>query len=106
MVVGIALFVTAVLIIAVWVSIELKRLKHKIFAIFLIVLILSSYLSASIIFKGQEINFKTIPGLMKATKIYFSWLGSVFLNFKSITTNAIKMDWGVNETTNYPLKIK
>ena len=98
MVIGITLFVVAVLIVAIWVLIELKRFKHKIFAIFLIALILFSYISASVIFRGQEIDFKTISGLVKATKIYFSWLGSVFLNVKSITTNAVKMDWAVNET--------
>jgi len=100
MVIGIALFVVAVLIIAIWVLIEIKRMKHKVFAIILIALILFSYISASLIFRGQDINFKTVPGLIKATKIYFSWIGSVFLNIKSITTNAVKMDWSVNETKN------
>ena len=99
MVVGVALFVVAILIIAIWILIELKRFKHKIFAIFLIVLILFSYISASVIFRGQDIDFKTIPGIVKATKIYFSWIGSIFFNLKSITTNAIKMDWGANETS-------
>jgi len=98
MVIGIALFVVAVLIIAIWVLIELKRFKHKLFAILLIALILFSYISATMIFRGQDIDFKTVPGLIKATKIYFLWLGSLFGNFKSITTNAIKMNWGVNET--------
>ena len=98
MVIGVTIFVIAVLIIAIWVIIEVKRLRHKLFAMFLIALILFAYISFTFTLKGQDIDFKTIPGLMKATKIYFSWLGSVFGNLKSITTYAVKMNWNANET--------
>lgn len=98
MVIGMTLFVISILIIAIWVIIELKRFKHKIFAIFLIGLILFLYLSFTFVAKGQDIDFKTVPGVIEATKLYFSWLGSAFVNLKTITTNAVRMDWGVNET--------
>jgi len=98
MVIGMTLFVISILIIAIWVIIEIKRFKHKIFAIFLIGLILFAYLSFAFVIKGQDIDFKTVPGVVKATKLYFSWLGYAFVNLKTITTNAIGMDWGVNET--------
>ena len=101
MVVGVTFFIIAVLIIAIWVIIEIQRLKHKIFAIVLILLILFSYISATIIFRGQNLDFKTIPGVIEASKIYFSWLVSVFGNVKVITTNAVKMDWsGENISVN------
>jgi glucan phosphoethanolaminetransferase (alkaline phosphatase superfamily) len=95
---GITFFVIAILIIAIWIIIEIKRLKHKLFAIFLIGLILFTYISFSVTIQGQDIDFKTIPGLITASKLYFSWLTSLFGNFKSITTNAIQMDWKGNET--------
>ena len=98
MVIGITLFIISILIIAIWVIIEIKRLRHKLFAIFLIALILFTYISFSLTLKGQDIDFKTVPGLMKATKLYFSWLGSVFGNLKTITTHAVRMDWGTNKT--------
>lgn len=98
MVVGVTLFIMAVLIISIWVIIEIKRLRHKLFAIFLIALILFAYISFTFTLKDQDIDFKTISGLMKATKIYFSWLGSIFGNLKSMTTHAIQMNWGANET--------
>jgi len=96
MVVGVTLFITAVLIIAIWMVIEVKRLKHKLFALTLIGLILFSYLSATIIFKGQDVDLKTPSGLVGAGKIYFSWLVSVSGNFVKITGNAVNMDWGVS----------
>jgi len=98
MVIEITLFVIALLIIAIWILVELKRFRHKIFAVFLIGLILFLYLSSIFVFREQNIDFKSFSGVMTATKIYFSWVGSVFVNLKSITTNAIKMNWKGNET--------
>lgn len=98
MVIGITLFIVAVSIIAIWVIIEIKRMKHKFLAIFLIGLILFVYLSFAFVTKGQDINLKTTSGLIQATKLYFSWLSSAFVNLKTITANAIDMDWGLNKT--------
>ncbi len=96
--VGIAVFVVAALIIIVWVLVEFKRVRHKIFALFLIGLILFLYFSASYVFKNKDIDFKTVSGITTASKLYFSWLGSVFTNLKSITVNAVKMNWNGNST--------
>jgi len=98
MAVGVTLFIIVILVIAIWIIIEAKRLKHKIFAVFLIALIIFSYVSASLIFKGQDIDFKTIPGIVLAGKIYFSWLGSIFTNIKTVTSRAIEMNWGSDKT--------
>jgi len=98
MVVGVTLFVVAVLIISIWVVIEVKRMRHKVFAIVLIALVLLSYISATVIFKDQEIDFTTTTGLMKAGKIYFTFLGSVFGNLRVLVANAIKMNWKGNQT--------
>ncbi len=97
--VGITIFIVAALIIAIWIIIEMKRVRHKIFAIFLIILILFLYISSTFVFKGHDIDFKTVSGMTTAAKLYFSWLGSIFGNIKSITTSAIKMDWKGNSTS-------
>lgn len=98
MVIGVTLFIVAILVIGIWIIIEIKRLRHKLFAIFLIALVLFAYISFTYALKGQDVDFKTVPGLVKGTKIYFSWLGSVFGNLKSISTYAVKQDWRINET--------
>lgn len=99
MVIGPTLLIVAVLIIAIWVIIEIKRFKHKLFAILLIVLILFTYLSFTAVLKGKDIDFKTGAGLKEAGTLYVAWLGSIFGNLKSITTQAVRMDWKqVNET--------
>jgi len=99
MVIGTTLFIVAILIIVIWVFVELKRFRHKMFAIFLILLIIFTYVSFTAILKGKDINLKTASGWGEATKLWFSWLGSIFKNLKTITVNAINMDWkSVNST--------
>ncbi len=96
--IGGILFIVVILIVVVWLLIELKRMRHKFFAIFLIILILLAYISFAVVFKDKEIDFKTVSGVINAGKIYFGWLSSVFGNLKTITTYAIKMNWG-NESS-------
>ncbi len=100
MAIGVTLLVVAVLIIAIWVVIEIKRFRHKLFAIFLIVLILFTYFSFTTVLKGKDIDFKTATGIKEAGSLYISWLGSIFGNLKAITIHAIDMDWNsVNKTS-------
>ena len=99
MAIGVTLLVIAVLLIAIWVIFEVKRFRHKLFAIFLIALILFTYLSFTSVLKGKDVDIKTVPGLKEAGSLYVSWLGSIFGNLRSITTHAVDMDWKhVNET--------
>lgn len=88
----------AFIIIAIWIIIEIKRFKHKVFAIFLIFLVLFSYISFSTALAGEEVNLTSFEGIKKAGNLYYSWLVSVFNNVKSITTKAINMKWEPNET--------
>ena len=99
MVIGVTLIIIAVLIAAIWIIIEIKRLKHKLFAIFLIALILFAYISFTFVLKDKPIDLKSPSGLMEASKIYFSWLGSATRNMKSVTTYAFKQDWGAEKNS-------
>jgi len=90
---GLTFILLAIAIVAIWVIIEAKRMKHKIFAIVLITLILFTYISFSVVLKNNEVNLKTPDGMITGGKLYFSWLGGVFKNMKSITTYALKQDW-------------
>tara|TARA_Y100000296_G_C5164056_1_gene253531 strand:- start:1588 stop:1914 length:327 start_codon:yes stop_codon:yes gene_type:complete len=93
------ILIVSAIIILVWILIEFKRFRHKIFAIFLMVLIVFLYLGGVVVFQDKTIDFSSYSGIMDATKIYFSWLGSIFGNFKTMTAGAIQLDWkGVNET--------
>jgi len=96
--IGVVLFVVIVLIVAIYLLVEFKRFRHKLFAIFIIALILFTYISAALIFNGKNIDLKTIPGVINASKVYFGWLFSLFGNLKTITSYAIKMNWNDNSS--------
>lgn len=91
--IGVTLFVLSVLVIAIWVFIEIKRLKHKLFAIFLILMLLFFYFTGAFVLKDQNIDLKSVPGIMTASKLYFSWLFSLGSNFQSMTTHAVSLNW-------------
>ena len=95
---GIILIIVLLLIIFVWISVEFKRAKHKFYAVLVIILILFTYFTFSSAFKDKNPNFKSLPGIIDASKIYFSFLGNVFGNIKSITSGVINADWS-NSTT-------
>lgn len=99
-------FIVAVLVVGIWVLIEIKRLKHKLFAMFLIGLIIFTYVTFTVSLKGKDVDLKTIPGVINAGKLYASWLGTLFTNAKTITAYAVKQNWTeynesiINETDN------
>lgn len=99
MAIGTTLFVIGVLIAAIWVVIEVKRLKHKLFAILLIFLILFTYLSFTHVMRSNDVDLTSVSGMIDAGGLYVSWLGSIFSNFKTITANAINMDWSGSNAT-------
>jgi len=94
----ISVLVLGIIIIGIWIFIEIKRLRHKLFAIFLIALILFFFFSIVFTFRGQDIDLKTVPGIVSAANLYFSWLGGIFANLKTMTSYATKMNWGTNQT--------
>jgi hypothetical protein len=103
---GWTLILIAAVVIVIWVAVEFKRFKHKFFAVLLIILIIFGYLSFIIVFKGKDVDLKSADGVQAAGKIYFAWLGSVFSNFKTITANAVHMDWKADENVTTVTKAK
>jgi len=87
------------LVLAIYLIFELKRMKHKLFAIFLIGLILFGFFSFNAVFSGKEIKIENVSDLENLLKVYFNWVGYIFNNMKVLTTNAIQMNWKGNQTT-------
>jgi uncharacterized membrane protein (DUF373 family) len=86
------------LILLAFAFLRVKHLKHKVTAVLLILLILFLYTSFSSVISEKGINLKSSAGIESALRIYFNWLGHAFSNFKSLTGNAVKMEWNINQT--------
>jgi hypothetical protein len=92
---GVIILVITVVVAFIWFNIEFKRMKHKLYAMGLITLII--FLSGSLILTlyGKDIDYTNISGLIEAGGVYLSWLKTVGDNIWTITANAIKLDWGI-----------
>ncbi len=92
----IVFLVVGVLIFVLWGMLEVNKFKHKIYAVFLIGLLLFIFISGTVVFKDKNIDFTSAEGIFQAGKIYFSFLGNIGKNVFSITANAVNMDWSID----------
>jgi hypothetical protein len=99
MAIGMTILIISILIIAILVLVRLKKFKHEMVAVFLIVLILFGFFSFNAVFKGKNISVNNVSDVGKVVKLYFSWLGNVVHNIKTISAQAVKMNWQGNKTT-------
>lgn len=97
--------IIGILIVLVFLFLRMKHFKGKIVAVLLIITLIFLYTTATTLLTEEEINWKTFGGVEKALRIYFSWLGNAFGNLKTISGQAIKMDWQI-EKNNTIISIK
>ena len=95
---GTTLIIISLIIIIVWVLLEIKRFRHKIFLISFVVLMVFLYIGVITVLHNKQINVKSVSGVISFMKIYFSWLSSVVMNLKSISANVVQMNWFQNIT--------
>jgi hypothetical protein len=56
-------------------------------------LFLFLYTTIAIVSKQNSFDLKSTEGFIGSIKVYFGWLANGFQNLKSITGDAVKMDW-------------
>ena len=95
---GIVLIVAA-FVLLIWFFLGFRRVRHKFFSHFLIILLIFMAFTFTLSIRGHDVDFKTAGGVLNAGKVYLSWLGSAFGNFKAVTSYAIKMDWSGEENS-------
>ena len=74
-------------------TIKMNHLRHKFFIVLVVLLALFFYASITFVASKNNIKLDTYEGFSKAIQIYGGWLVNLFGNFKSLTGNAVKMDW-------------
>ena len=77
---------------------KVKHIRHKFFAIGVIILIIFFYVTVSKVIREKNVDITTFNGILIAGKIYFSWLLHAGENVKTVVGNVIKMDWVGNST--------
>ena len=64
-----------------------------------VLLVLFLYISLTLVKTQNNLNFNSTEGVFSSIKVYLGWLANGFQNLKSITGNAIKMDWTSTDKT-------
>jgi hypothetical protein len=95
----ITITIIAVLIVVAVVLIKMNHFRHKMTIIAVLVFALFLYSTVTIVHKANEFDLTTTEGVFDALKVYLGWLGNGFGNLKTLTGNAIKMDWSSTNGT-------
>ena len=73
-----------------WLVMLMVKLRHKLFVIIIIALILFGYLGFNLALEGHEADLTDFKGVAEASGIYFSWLGSAFGTAQTITSRVVE----------------
>ena len=93
-----SLMIVSAVVMFIWVLREFHRFRHKLYGLFIITFIIFLYVGFVIVSQTNQLDFSTAKGLLSASKIYLSWMVSVFKNLGAITSNAIHLNWAGNGT--------
>ena len=88
--------IVGVLIAVIFLFVKLKYIKHKLSWILILFLVLLFYVGFLASTSGEDIDFKSFEGSQTAIRLYLTWLGNSFDNMKTLTGQAVKLDWGAN----------
>lgn len=91
--------IISVIVVLVIMFIKAKAFRHKFFMITFLVVLLFIYITYSKVAAANSISINSLGDFFKAGKIYFSWLGNAVFNLKSLTSNAVKMNWNITNKT-------
>jgi len=91
------LVIVAFILILLW-FFKFRNMKHKFYAVFIVLLLIFFYTSFSNVVSKNNINVASFDGVVNAGKLYFIWLGNALQNIATLSGNAIKMEWGTNST--------
>ena len=95
----ISIIVVVVFIVLAVILIKMNHFRHKMFIIVLLVFVLFLYSTVMVVNKANEFDLTSTDGFIDAFKIYLGWLGNGFGNIKTLTGNAVKMDWSSTNGT-------
>jgi len=92
-------WIIVILVALVWGLLKIRFLKHKLYMVLLLVLVLVLYTTSSVLIAKENIDLSSFDGFVALGKAYLSWAEVLFSNVKSITSNVVKMDWSYSNST-------
>jgi hypothetical protein len=78
----------------IWIFIKMRHVKHRSYAIFIILILLFFLVTGTKVVNDNKIDVSTFKGFLNAGKMYFVWLFQLGGNAKALVGSAINMNWG------------
>ena len=91
--------IIGILVISAVIALKMNHLRHRVWIIMVIIFALFIYTSIAVVYSQNQLEVNSTEGFMNSAKIYFGWLGNGFQNVRSLTGNAVKMDWKATNGT-------
>ncbi len=85
--------IIGILVVLGIVVLKTNHFRHRFWIFFLVLIAIFLYVSITVVHSKYNLDFTTFDGASKSIKVYIGWLGNGFTNLKTLTGNAIKMDW-------------
>jgi len=92
-------FLFLVIIAIVFVVLKVVMKKQAIATKLALVLFVFLMVTVGYVYTTSDVEVKTVKDVFNFGGVYFSWIGSVFQNMKSLTANVIEKDWGADNST-------
>ncbi|MCX8158834.1 MAG: hypothetical protein N3D20_00885 [Candidatus Pacearchaeota archaeon] len=97
------IIILLIVMVALIILIKFKEIRHKILYLALAIIITLFVFSFGYIYFKSNSSISTYEGFIQVGKIYLNWLSNIGKNFGTITSYAIKQDWGLN-LSNFSIK--
>lgn len=91
--------IIVLILLGIFIFLSVLRMRHKLLWIFIILIISFLIFSYVMVFKGKKVDLTTTDGVAAVAQNYLSWLGLVWDNTKTVTGDAINMNWKTNESS-------
>lgn len=92
------ILIIAIIIILAILLFKLKEIRHKLLYGGIAVLAIFLLFSFGYVYLHSKVNLASYDGFVQVGQLYLGWLKAAASNFGSITSYAVKQEWGANLT--------
>jgi len=90
------IIITALLIVVFFVVFKYKEARSRIGLLTALIVILIVGVSFWWVYSSHNLTLNSFDDFVETGKVYFSWLGGIFGNAKTLTTYAIRQNWSMD----------
>ncbi len=80
-------------VVVLFLFLRFREIRHRVTHIVIILVVVLLVGSIAQVYFSNDVDLGSFDGIANAGKLYFSWLGTVFVNVGKVSTYAVYQDW-------------